>query len=372
MIVTKAVKGQALTFNELDANFNNLQDAKINIETGFGGTKIVCELNGKITLVAGTGITITGDAPGNSITIAALGQTGTFPTVTATNQLFSKAYTEISGQISIGFDAGSVGAIDRLTVGTNYPAAGKFTSLTVSPTGKLLFQSSNNVGYYQSFEAGVLTQNTTWTLPATDGTSGQVLTTNGSGQLTWTLPAASVPTQLSITYNAATQKVLAIPTASNYLELSDSSRYVSIPGGVLVASTTPGSSGGTTRLSLSNAGTINFNQSVQASSTGSWLGTISGGYEFVLNNGSTYSMRDYYSGLMYIHNASTGGSALYMLAGVGLGGTVGIATVSTSGTGLPTVTSDTSIINGSNNNGIRLSNSSGSAMALRIFTIRTS
>ena len=361
VIVTKAGKGQALTFNELDANFNNLQDAKINIETGFGGTKIICELNGNITLVAGSGITITGDAPGNSITIAATGQNGTFPTVRATNQLFSKAYTEISGTISIGFDAGSVGAIDRTTIGTNYPAAGKFTTLSVNPNGTLRFESSNGVGYYQSFQAGVLTQNTTWTLPAADGTSDQVLTTNGSGQLRWTNPGATLPSQLSVTYNASTQKVLAVPTAGNFLELSDSTRSVFIPGGVSVVGTSSRS------VTVSNTGQINLGQGSTAPGTGvSWPATITGELSLVMSNSTTQIMKDYYSGLMFIHNASTGGSALYMLAGLGLNGTTTIVTVSTTGTGMPSLATSNA------NNGISITNSTGSTQAYRIFTIRTS
>jgi hypothetical protein len=48
---------------------------------------------------------------------------------------------------------------------------------------------SNATTNYVAFKAPVsLSANTTWTLPGTDGTSGQTMVTNGSGTLTWATP----------------------------------------------------------------------------------------------------------------------------------------------------------------------------------------
>ena len=68
-ITKRSVKGAALTYNELDDNFQNLKDATLTITAGSGGTAVVADLNGTITLVAGTGISFTGDNSAKTITV---------------------------------------------------------------------------------------------------------------------------------------------------------------------------------------------------------------------------------------------------------------------------------------------------------------
>ncbi len=72
-IVTRAGKGSALTWTEGDANFTNLQDATITLKAGSAGTDVVSDLNGTVTLVAGTNITLTGNNSTKQITIDATG-----------------------------------------------------------------------------------------------------------------------------------------------------------------------------------------------------------------------------------------------------------------------------------------------------------
>jgi hypothetical protein len=73
-ITTRATKGAALTYTELDDNFSNIKDATITI-TG-GSTAVTADLNGTITLVAGTNVTITGNNSAKTITIASSGSSG--------------------------------------------------------------------------------------------------------------------------------------------------------------------------------------------------------------------------------------------------------------------------------------------------------
>ena len=75
-ITKRAVKGSALTYAELDTNFQNLTDATIALTAGTGGTQVISDLNGNITLVAGTGVTLAGDNTAKTITINTAG-TGT-------------------------------------------------------------------------------------------------------------------------------------------------------------------------------------------------------------------------------------------------------------------------------------------------------
>jgi len=75
-ITTRAGKGAALTYTELDNNFSNIKDATITIQGGTGGVNVTADLNGSITLVAGSNVTITGDNSAKTITIASSGGGG--------------------------------------------------------------------------------------------------------------------------------------------------------------------------------------------------------------------------------------------------------------------------------------------------------
>ena len=68
-ITKRAVKAAALTYAELDTNFQNLADATLTVTAGSGGTAVTADLNGTITLVAGTGITLTGNNTAKTVTI---------------------------------------------------------------------------------------------------------------------------------------------------------------------------------------------------------------------------------------------------------------------------------------------------------------
>lgn len=75
-IVTRTTKGSALTWTEGDANITNLRDATLTVKAGTGGTDVVNDLNGIITLVAGTNVTLSGDNTAKTVTINASGSSG--------------------------------------------------------------------------------------------------------------------------------------------------------------------------------------------------------------------------------------------------------------------------------------------------------
>lgn len=62
-------------------------------------------------------------------------------------------------------------------VGIQNPAATASTALR--------FYDNDNSNYVSLKSSGTVSSNISWTLPAADGTSGQVLSTNGSGVLSW-------------------------------------------------------------------------------------------------------------------------------------------------------------------------------------------
>jgi len=75
---------------------------------------------------------------------------------------------------------------NRLGVGTATPGnrLDVLGDAAVRANGQIRLYADNNTNYI-SFQAGTSTTTTNYTLPATDGTSGQALTTNGSGVLSW-------------------------------------------------------------------------------------------------------------------------------------------------------------------------------------------
>jgi len=75
--------------------------------------------------------------------------------------------------------------------------------------GDLRFGDSDSSNWVAFQGASTISANVTWTLPATDGSNGQALTTNGSGTLSWATNTVSVSDETSnntryLTFSAAT------------------------------------------------------------------------------------------------------------------------------------------------------------------------
>jgi hypothetical protein len=61
------------------------------------------------------------------------------------------------------------------------------------------FEDSDNGSNYVSFKApATIATNVAWTLPAADGTTGQVLQTDGSGTLSWATSSGGITTGKAI------------------------------------------------------------------------------------------------------------------------------------------------------------------------------
>jgi len=66
------------------------------------------------------------------------------------------------------------------------------TALTLNATAELRLADTDSSHYVGFKSPGTVTTNKVWTLPATDGSASQVLTTDGSATLSWSTPAAGV------------------------------------------------------------------------------------------------------------------------------------------------------------------------------------
>jgi hypothetical protein len=65
------------------------------------------------------------------------------------------------------------------------------TNVQIGATGALRFADTDSSNYVAFKSPGTVATNVTWTLPATDGTASQVLSTNGSGTLSWATATAT-------------------------------------------------------------------------------------------------------------------------------------------------------------------------------------
>jgi len=66
------------------------------------------------------------------------------------------------------------------------------TNVQIGATGALRFADTDSSNYVAFKSPGVVSANVTWTLPSADGTSGQALSTNGSGTLSWSNVSSTV------------------------------------------------------------------------------------------------------------------------------------------------------------------------------------
>ena len=131
--------------------------------SGFGsGTSSVNNSGILLTSAGGTGVNSTAVFP----------TTGVVVTEAATQTLTNKTLTNA--------------VLSSATIFGNTSVTGTFSILGSGATAnKLLFSDKNAANYVALKSPDILASSTTWTLPLSDGTAGQLLITNGSGQLSW-------------------------------------------------------------------------------------------------------------------------------------------------------------------------------------------
>lgn len=136
VIVTRASNGAALTWAQGDANLENLRDATISIKAGTGGTDVVSDLNGTLTLVEGTNVTITGDNTAKTITIDAAGG--------------GIALTDLSGSRGIDYN-NTTGEIKLTSSGLPTVYAGNVSSID-GDNGDWIYVPSVSAGFMMSYQ----------------------------------------------------------------------------------------------------------------------------------------------------------------------------------------------------------------------------
>jgi hypothetical protein len=228
----------------------------------------------------------------------------TLPSGTSVNAQFSLNSAQMNGfglytvneatatTSSLFFETGNVaggsGNSGNLNFYTGASAGGtrgvvNISALAANLRGQtpLRFLDSDNTNFVAFRAPATVTTDVTWTLPDADGTSGQVLQTNGSGTLSWasvTAPTVFSDSVFRIQDNGDATKQLAFEVSGI---ATATTRTITMPNSDLNLST--GLSGSFANSTLSNLGTTAINASllVDTSNTyniGSSTATFARGY----------------------------------------------------------------------------------------------
>jgi len=173
---------------------------------------------------------------------------GEFDTVPVENGTAAapSIYFRASGT-DTGFYSSGTDAIDVATAGVQrfgWSSGGDVTvyggNVTLNAQGDLRFADSDSSNWVAFQAPATVASNVTWTLPNADGTSNQVLVTNGSGVLSWASPGAG---DVTLAGNNAMTGANTFTNATGQIF-----RYASTQDGVLLRGRAGGTSSYTVEL----------------------------------------------------------------------------------------------------------------------------
>ena len=191
---TTLITATVAELNYVDGVTSNIQTQIDNISSSFtlsadSGTNDTFTTGETLTIAGGTGIDTT--VSDNNISIAI---DSTVATLTGTQTLTNKTLTtpiisSISNTGTLTLPTSTDTLVGRATTDTLTNKT--LTSPSVNTEAKMLaqaeleFYDSDSSNYVSFRGPATVATNITWTLPNTDGTDGQMLSTNGAGTLSW-------------------------------------------------------------------------------------------------------------------------------------------------------------------------------------------
>ena len=135
----------------------------------------------KATLTAGSNITITNGNGSITIASTASGSGDVVGPASSTDNAFTR-FDGTTGKLI----QNSTGATLSDTGGATFTGSVDVAGTSTAGSNIKLYEDTDNGTNYVSFKApDTIAANVTWTLPSADGTSSQVLTTDGAGTLSW-------------------------------------------------------------------------------------------------------------------------------------------------------------------------------------------
>jgi hypothetical protein len=163
---------------------------------------------GSTSIASGATVTTIAGLTLTTPVISSISNTGTLTLPTSTDTLVGRATTDTLTNKSISLttntvtgtiaefnsavtdqDLATLAGTETLTNKTLGSAVAT-TALTLNATAELRLADTDSTHYVGFKAPGTVTTNRIWTLPSADGTSGQTLSTNGSGTLSFSTPSA--------------------------------------------------------------------------------------------------------------------------------------------------------------------------------------
>jgi len=214
-IITRAGKGSALTWTEADSNFTNLQSATIGISDGANTGTIA--LNSQLNFAAGSNATVVYNPSTRTLTISSTGGSsfnpdspgaigGTTPSSGAFTTL-SATTTNTTAAITTNYTPSTTSGAAILATGQNTQGGTYYfdflkvtntNSTAVNPNKTFRLNAAGGIEIINSaYTTTILSLTDTGTLrvggtnfPSSTGSSGQVLTADGSGGASWSTPSS--------------------------------------------------------------------------------------------------------------------------------------------------------------------------------------
>jgi hypothetical protein len=195
------------------------------IDTCFGGYQVLnpTGLSGTVALTSSTSgtqpYTTTAQWQAPNIVIGASLTSTAALTANVNYQLPSgiggiwSIYNNTTGAFTVTFSSAGGGSSVVLPQGYRIKVVSDGTNVQVAQTSSTSFALSSALRFlgatsgYMGFQGPATGNNTTWTLPSTDGAAGQVLSTNGSATLSWVSVGASALTAGSVLFANASGQI---------------------------------------------------------------------------------------------------------------------------------------------------------------------